>query len=139
MNQMHNRESYFNCHVLHISMCDNLQYVGPLDDNQPPHEIAINYLNTKHYGIEISKFNFIRFLSTTNEIFWQISFQVSTELKKQISCIQAVCEMDMAYPWNKKQKNFASMCGYKNRRSFPLRTVLRIEILWKVQFSWNMK
>ena len=66
---MYNGEYDINCHVLHISMCENLQYVGPLDDNQLPQEIVITYLNTTHYGIKISEFNFIKFLSTTNEIF----------------------------------------------------------------------
>ena len=56
--------------ILIISMCEHLQYVEQLDDNQPPHEIVISLLilKTKQYGIKISKFNFINFLSTTNKI-----------------------------------------------------------------------
>ena len=98
---MHNGESNINCHVLHISMCENLQYVGPLDDNQPPQEIVITYF--KHYEMKISKFNLVNFLSTTNKNFLTAIVSGIFKRKKLISCIQAVCEMDMAYPWKKKQ------------------------------------
>ena len=128
------RESNIICHILHISMWEYLQYVEPLDDNQPLHEIVISLLilNTKHYGIKISKFNIIYFLSTTNNIFWQLYIDVGIFRKKMISCIQTVCKMDIAYPSKKKQKIFAK----KIKEAIPSE-LLRIYEKFNFYEIWN--
>ena len=58
-------------------MCAFFQYVWPLDDNQPLHEVVMSLLilNTKHFGIKISKFNAMNFLLTTNTIYWNYSYR----------------------------------------------------------------
>ena len=83
-------------------------------------------INTKHYGIKISKFCIIIFLSTTNEIFWQ-RYSFGYLQKKDGYGISL---------W-KETESFASMCGKKKiEKFFPQNSIAD----WKsMKSSINMK
>ena len=106
----------FQC-VIICSMFDPLMITNLLM------RLSLLILNTKHYGIKISKFYIINFLSTTNEILWQL-YSFGYLQNKDGYGISL---------W-KETENFASMCGNKNREAFPSEQYCRLKIYEK--FNW---
>ena len=131
---MHNGESNNITVMFCIFPCENICACSMLDPWLITNLLMRLILNTNHFGIKISKFNFINFLSTTNKIFWQLYIVFSIfRIKKPISCIQTVCKIDIAYPWKKKLKFFANI----NKRSMSLRTILRFYEKFNFYEIWN--
>ena len=95
---MHNGESDINCQVLYISWdCHNKFYTQ--------NNMVLKYLNSMFCQPQMRSFDNYSFRNLQN--------------KKLISCIQAVCEMDMAYPWKMKQNFYQHMWLQKIEEAFP--------------------